>query len=1080
MKGSMATGKVRIFELAKELGLSSKDLIGLFGRLGLEAKNQLAVVEDPIADLVRGVLLGGASKAAPQAKAAGGTAVAEPPPAEPKATSAPKAASVPRVAAPAEAVPTLKPVAAPRRAKSAPAADAPPATPVAGAADAPTAAAPVAAGVASAVAEAAPAAPVTTPEPASEAPHPVAPTVEAVSPGAADVRATDAPAIDVPAAVPVAHDATRVAAGDPSNDASAQAAGAAQTEEPPAAVKPSGTGSVPRPVSAGPRIISTPAPRVAGSPAPRLVGAPRPVGQPLRPAPGSAPMPPRPRPPQAPIDTSPVPQLRPVPAGQSSIVKPRPAPPTNEPPEGIAASASPGPQTGLPGRPGVAPRPGQPGVPGQGYRPPVGGTFTPRPGVPGAPGAPGAAVPGRRPAGNGPFRPLTPPAGGVAGPRPFTPRPPGQGGGTPLTPPGAGPSPSSGGPRGPQPRGRGGADRNGAKKDRETEMLLEKERRRKKNGGSFETPNPNANLETIEIPDVLTVQELATSMIIPAKDVMKELIKMGTMATINQNIPALVAQNVAKKFGFNAVIKEAGEEVVVEQEEDRPELLSSRPPVITVLGHVDHGKTSLLDKIRFANVAAGEAGGITQRIGAYTVERNDAKITFIDTPGHEAFTQMRARGAKVTDVAILVVAADDGVMPQTLEAISHIKAAGVPIVVAINKMDKEGAAPDRVMSQLSEQGLQPVKWGGKTEMVEVSARNGEGIETLLDTVLLEAELKDLKANKTRRAQGVVIESALDKGRGAVATVLVQNGTLRVGDVVVVGSAFGKIRALVDDKGKQVKKAGPSIPVEIMGLSEVPSAGDSLMVVSDERVAREAAAKRSTRRKDVAIAATDGPRVSLESFMATPANGGNKTLNLILKADGQGAVAALRSRVEGLSKGEVSIRVIYAGVGAITPNDVNLASASNAVLIGFNIRPDDTVKRLSENEQVDIRFYNVIYDVENDLKKAMVGMLAPKYREIILGRAEVREVFKVSKVGTIAGCYVQNGKLVRNAKVRILRDSAVIFESELESIRRFKDDVKEVAENYECGVQVARFADLKNGDLIEAYASELVAPEPSLN
>jgi translation initiation factor IF-2 len=549
------------------------------------------------------------------------------------------------------------------------------------------------------------------------------------------------------------------------------------------------------------------------------------------------------------------------------------------------------------------------------------------------------------------------------------------------------------------------------------------------------------------------------------------------MATINQNIPATVAQNVARKFGFNAVIKEAGEEVVVEQEEDRPELLSSRPPVVTVLGHVDHGKTSLLDKIRHASVASGEAGGITQRIGAYTVDRGDQKVTFIDTPGHEAFTAMRARGAKVTDVAILVVAADDGVMPQTLEAISHIKAAGVPIVVAINKMDKEDAQPDRVKSQLSEQGLQPVEWGGKTEMVHVSARTGEGIDQLLETVLLEAELRDLKANKTRRAQGVVIESALDKGRGAVATVLVQNGTLRTGDVVVVGSAFGKIRALVDDKGKQVKKAGPSIPVEIMGLSEVPSAGDTLMVVSDERVAREAAAKRSTRRKDVAIAATNGPRVSLETFMSTPADGGRKSLNLILKADGQGAVEALRSRLEGLSNAEADLRVIYAGVGAITPNDVNLASASNAVLIGFNIRPDETVKRLAENEQVDIRFYNVIYDVENDLKKALTGMLAPKYREIILGRAEVREVFKVSKVGTIAGCYVQSGKLTRNAKVRILRDSAVVFESELESLRRFKDDVKEVAENFECGVQIAKYSDLKEGDVIEAYASELVPSEP---
>jgi translation initiation factor IF-2 len=871
-----------------------------------------------------------------------------------------------------------------------------------------------------------------------------------VKPAAAPAAAVAATISAPPAepAEPVA--APAVAAAPPPVEVVAPPAAevvvAAPPEPPEAPAAPA-----PRPAGPVPRIVGSPAPRVVASPAPRVAGPPKIL---------------RPRPVAPPSDEGPIPTLRPVPTGQSSVAAPRPQQPVQQPPNGVAASAMPGPQTGLPGRPGVAPRPGQPGVPGQGYRPAQPGQLPPRPGAPGAPA--------RRPAGNGPFRPLTPPPGGA--PRPFTPRPPGGAPGTPLQQPG-GPSPSSGGPRGPQPRG-GDRDRSGAKKDRETEMLLEKERQRKKRGPLDAAPStPPSVLETIEIPDVLTVQELATSMIVPAKDVIKELIKMGTMATINQNIPAQTAQNVARKFGFNAVIKEAGEEVVVEQEEDRPELLSLRPPVVTVLGHVDHGKTSLLDRIRSANVASGEAGGITQRIGAYTVEKGDHKITFIDTPGHEAFTAMRARGAKVTDVAILVVAADDGVMPQTLEAISHIKAAHVPIVVAINKMDKEDAQPDRVKSQLSEQGLQPVDWGGKTEMVPVSARTGDGIDQLLETVLLEAELRELKANKNRRAAGVVIESALDKGRGAVATVLVQNGTLRVGDVVVVGSAFGKIRALVDDKGKQVKKAGPSIPVEIMGLSEVPSAGDALMVVSDERVAREAAAKRSTRRKDVAIAATSGPRVSLETFMSTPADGGRKTLNLILKADGQGAVEALRGRVESLSTVEVDVRVLHAGVGAITPNDVNLASASNAVLIGFNIRPDETVKRLAENEQVDLRFYQVIYDVENDLKKAMLGMLAPKFREVILGRAEVREVFKVSKVGTIAGCYVQSGKLTRNAKVRVLRDSAVIFESELESLRRFKDDVREVQENFECGVQIAKFSDLKQGDVIEAFTSELVAPEP---
>src|SRR5579872_4675186 len=905
------TGKVRIFELAKELGMTSKDLIALFGRLGLEAKNQLSVVDDKIADLLRAQLK--AKAAAPAAAAKAEAAPAPTPAAKPKA--APKAAAAPAAAPVVEPIQTLKPVTdTPRRAPAA--------------------------------------APAATPAPA----------------------ASNGEAAPPPAPAP------------------------------------------PKPAS--------------------------------RPAPPSAP---------AAAAAAPIPQLRPVPAGQSSIRPP--APPEPARPQAASTSAAPGPRVGLPGRPGVAPRPGQPGIPGQGYqaRP-----LTP----PGAarPGAPGAPANRPRPAGNGPFRPLPP------GPRQGGPRP-----GMPLLPGSGGPTPSSGAP---------GRDGRGAprdredklsKKDREKEQLLEKARNKKRGSLDAAPATPPAKLEKIEIPDVLTVQELATSMIIPAKDIIKELIKMGTMATINQNIPAETAIAVAKKFGFDALIKEAGEEVVVEQEEDKPELLTARPPVVTVLGHVDHGKTSLLDKIRQANVAGGEAGGITQRIGAYTVEKNERKITFIDTPGHEAFTAMRARGAKVTDVAVLVVAADDGVMPQTIEAISHIRAAEVPIVVAINKIDKANANPDQVKSQLAEQGLQPVDWGGKVEMVPVSARNGTGIDQLLETVLLEADILDLKANRNRRAAAVVIESALDRGRGPVATVLVQNGTLRVGDVVVVGGTYGKIRALLDDRGKQVKKAGPSIPVEIMGLSDVPSAGDTLMVVSDERVAREAAAKRSTKRRDVRIQTTAGPKITLETFMQMASDGG-KTLNLVIKADGQGSVEALRSRVESLSTAEVNIRVIYAGVGAITPNDVNLASASNAVLIGFNIRPDEAVKRLASSELVDLRFYQVIYDVENDLKKAMVGMLDPKFREVVLGRAEVREVFKVSKVGTIAGCYVQSGKLTRSAKVRVLRDSAVVFEGELESLRRFKDDVREVQENFECGVQVARYQDLKAGDVIEAFTSELVAPE----
>jgi translation initiation factor IF-2 len=928
-----STGKVRIFELAKEVGLTSKELIALFNdRLGgvFEAKNQLSVVPDTIADLVRSVL-----KPAPGAKPA------------------------PKAAAPAPAAPPAEPVAA------------------------------------------APAAPVAA-VPAAEPPAP--PATEAAAPAPAKPAAPEAP---IPRLKPVTGAPARPKPAAPARPAAAAAAPAQA------------------PVPAAP----------AAAPA-----APRPAAPPAAAAaaPAAAPMPPRP--PAAP--DAPIPRLQPVPHGQASIR--RPPPPTT------TASASPGPSTGVPGRPGVAPRPGQ-ALPGQGGKGPVApargnGPLTP----------PGQ----RRPAGNGPFRPLAP------GQRPMGPRP----GMAPS--PTDGPAPSTGGRPGDRPRSH--EDKAAAKKDREKELLLEKERQRKKKGDGASAA-PARALETIEIPDLLTVQELATSMIVPVRDVITELIKIGTMATINQNIPSDVAIQVAKKFGFNAVVKEAGEEVNVEQEEDKPEMLSARPPVVTVLGHVDHGKTSLLDKIRSANVAAGEAGGITQKIGAYTVERNDRKITFIDTPGHEAFTAMRARGAKVTDVAILVVAADDGVMPQTKEAIAHVKAANVPIVVAINKMDKADAQPDRVKQQLVENGLQPVDWGGTIEMVPVSARNGEGIESLLDTVLLEADIKELRANKTRRATGVVIESQLSRGRGAVATVLVQNGTLRVGDIVVVGGTYGKVRALIDDKGKQVKKAGPSIPVEVMGLQDVPAAGDTMMVVSDERVARETAEKRAVRRRDVRIAGSSAQRVSLETFMSMPTEG-KKTLNLIIKADGQGSLEALRARMESLSNEEVEVRVIHGGVGAISPNDVNLASASGAVLIGFNIRPDETAKRLAENEGVDLRFYQVIYEIEDDLRKAMTGMLAPVEREITLGHAEVREVFKVSKVGTIVGCYVKDGKITRGAKVRVLRDSAVVFTGELESLRRFKEDVREVAEGFECGIQVAKFQDLKVGDIIEAYATEQVAAE----
>jgi translation initiation factor IF-2 len=673
--------------------------------------------------------------------------------------------------------------------------------------------------------------------------------------------------------------------------------------------------------------------------------------------------------------------------------------------------------------------------------------FQPRPGGPGMQGRP---MPGR---------PLNGP--GVQG-RPMPGRP-----GGPAQQPGA---PSSG----PQPGGRKKTreELERDRKERQREELLKKSQPRHKSA-----PGPMVEptvLKDLEIPDLLTVQQLASAMSVPAGQVIGQLIKMGTMATINQHVPSDVASLVARRFGFNALVKEADEETVeILTEADPPGSLTPRPPVVTVLGHVDHGKTSLLDAIRSTKVAAGEAGGITQRIGAYTVETNDRKVTFIDTPGHEAFTEMRARGAKVTDVAILVVAADDGVMPQTIEAMNHAKAAGVPIVVAVNKVDKPNANVDRVKQQLSEHGLTPEDWGGTTQFIPVSAKLKTGIDELLEMVLLNADLQELKANKNRRASGVIIEARLDKTRGPVATVLVKNGTLRVGDIAVVGATFGKVRALFDDAGEAIKRAGPSIAAEIMGLSDVPAAGDVLEVVSDERDARELAAKRSQRKREQRMATARRP-VTLDGFLAQAKEGGVKDLNLIIKADAQGSVEALRSQLDGLTNEEVRTRVIHTGVGGINESDVMLASASSAIIIGFNIRPDATIARKAEQEGVDVRLYEVIYNVIDEVKAAMTGMLKPQEREVVLGQVEVRKIFKVSKVGTIAGAYVKDGKVTRDSRVRVLRDSVVIYEGKLGSLKRFKDDAREVAAGYECGLSVENFNDLKEGDVIEAFMMEQFA------
>ena len=504
---------------------------------------------------------------------------------------------------------------------------------------------------------------------------------------------------------------------------------------------------------------------------------------------------------------------------------------------------------------------------------------------------------------------------------------------------------------------------------------------------------------------------------------------------------------------------------------DGEEELEKRPPVITIMGHVDHGKTSLLDYIRKAHVTKSEAGGITQHIGAYQVKVKGQLITFLDTPGHEAFTAMRARGAQATDIAVLVVAADDGVMPQTVEAINHAKAAGVPIIVAINKMDKPTANPDRIMQDLTAYGLVAEDWGGDTIMVPVSALTGQGVDQLLEMITLQAEVLQLRANPNRNAQGIIIEAKLDKSRGPLATVLLKNGTLRVGDNIIAGSASGRVRALSNDRGERVESAGPSTPVEISGFTEVPSAGDDLLVVDDDRLSRQVAEER--RDKERAQRVSAGGKVTLDNIFESISEGKAETLNLIVKADVQGSVEAVRQALEKLSGDQVKVRVLHAGVGAITKDDVNLASAFGAIIIGFNIRPDNNARDLAAREGIDVRLYRVIYQAIEDIEKAMKGMLEPETKETLLGHAEIRSVFKITGAGTIAGCYVLDGKVQRNASVRLLRDSVVVFEGKLSSLRRFKDDVREVAAGYECGIGLEGYNDIKEKDVIECYVVEEV-------
>ena len=576
---------------------------------------------------------------------------------------------------------------------------------------------------------------------------------------------------------------------------------------------------------------------------------------------------------------------------------------------------------------------------------------------------------------------------------------------------------------------------------------------------------------TVKIPEEIVVAELASRMKKTAAEVIKTLVKNGVMASINETIDFDTAEFVATELGCKVEreVTVTIEEKIIDDHVDTAEELQPRSPVVVVMGHVDHGKTSLLDAVRKTNVVSGEAGGITQHIGAYTVQINGNPITFLDTPGHAAFTSMRARGAMCTDIAILVVAADDGIMPQTVEAINHAKAAKIPIIVAINKMDKHGANPDRIKQQLTEYDLVPEEWGGDTVICPISAKTGQGIDELLEMVILTSEVQELKANPNRAAKGTVIEARLDRTRGPIATLLIQNGTLNQGDVIIAGTAVGRVRVMTNDKGRTVKTAGPSVPVEITGLADVPAPGDEFNAVSDERMARELVEQRRQAEKDAA--AQLNTKITLDNLFAMMQEGEMKDLNLIVKADVQGSAEALKASLLKLSNDEVRVKVIHTGVGAVNESDILLASTANAIIIGFNVRPDAAAQASAQRAKVDVRMYRVIYDAINEIEAALKGMLAPKYQEVVIGHAEVRQTYKVSAIGTIAGCYVKDGKVTRDAQVRVLRDHIVLHQGSVGSLQRFKDSVKEVTAGYECGMSIDRFNDIKEGDVFECFAME---------
>jgi translation initiation factor IF-2 len=704
-------------------------------------------------------------------------------------------------------------------------------------------------------------------------------------------------------------------------------------------------------------------------------------------------------------------QAPPAPPRRPVLVRP-PSPPPPAPATGNLSRPAPGRAAGPAGT-GVVTRPPQ-------SRPPSG--LPPRP-----------PVGGPRPLPSQPVRPQMPPRPGAPGYRPPPPRP--------------------------------SAPRPGGRREHAPRPVVP---------AAPSAPPPVTR--TITLAEGMTVADLAAKLDVKAKDVLKKLIERRMMMTINSTLDDETATMIARDFGADVKMQSFEEELLqVESEDVNPEDKVTRAPVVTVMGHVDHGKTTLLDAIRSARVAEREAGGITQHIGAYAVQVSDRNVVFLDTPGHEAFTMMRARGARVTDVVILVVAADDGVMPQTKEAIDHAKAAGVPILVAINKIDKPNANPDRVKKELADLGLTPEQWGGQTVMVEVSAKKKENLELLLEMILLVTEMSDLKANPKRNASGTVLESKLDKGRGPVATILVQDGTLRVGDTFIAGTIVGKVRALIDDRGRQLKTAGPATPVEVLGLGGLPQPGDAFQALTDAAKARQIALFRQTQAKEKALGGK-GARLTLESLQAQIAEGGVKELPIIVKADVQGSAEVLGDTLTKLTDEKVKVRIIHSGVGAINESDVLLASASNAIVVGFNVRPDRNASDVAERESVDIRLHSVIYNVVDEMKKAMAGLLEPTFKEVHIGTAEVRDTFKVPKFGTIAGCMVTDGRITRSgdAQARLLRDNVVVFEGKIGSLRRFKDDVSEVKSGFECGIGFERFNDLKVGDVIEAFVVEKVA------